>query len=89
MTNLNVAVKAGKTFLLFRRVSYGEKETPMEEREYRLQGVSKGPVGTRREIKEFMQKITLKDKFDGVLLVDKKDGDPAKNFQECILTDKL
>ena len=89
MMNLDVAVKAGKTFLLFERVSYGEKGTPIIEREYRLRGVLRGPVGTRREIKEFMRKITLKDKFDGVVLIDKKDGDPAKNFQEFILTDEL
>lgn len=89
MTDLNVAVKAGKTFLLFERVSYGEKGTPVEEREYRLRGVPMGPVGTRREIKEFMHKITLKDKFDGVVLIDRKDGDPAKDFQEFVPTDKL
>lgn len=46
MTDLNVAVKAGKTFLIFERVSYGKKGTPVEEREYRLRGGSKRPGGS-------------------------------------------
>lgn len=88
--NLNVVAKAGKVFLAFERVSYGKKGTPKGEREYRIVGIIPiSPVGTRKEIKGFMHKIILKDKFNGVVLIDKKDGDPVKDFQEFILTDDL
>lgn len=85
----NVIVHAGRVFLAFKRVSYGKKDMPKEKREYRLEGISMSPVGTRKEIKAFMRRIALSNRFDGVVLTDSKSGDPAKDFREFILTDDL
>jgi len=74
----------GKKFAGFTRVSYGKKDTPEELREYSLENVSVSPVGTRKEIKKFMQ-----DNFtemDGVML-----DDPIEYvlFREYVLTENL
>ena len=79
-------VYAGR-FLGFVRVPYGKRGTPEEKREYRLEGVLTSPVGTRKEIKDFIEK--LKDDFDGIVLIDRIDGDPDSDFREFVLTGDL
>lgn len=59
----------GKKYLGFVRVSYGKKDTPVEKREYKLEGVLTSPVGTRKEIKEFVKEVH--NSFDGVALIEK------------------
>jgi hypothetical protein len=54
--------------IIFKRVSYGKKDWPMDQREYRCNG--QGPVGCISEIVEHVmkpqniQKVLLKD-LDG------------------------
>lgn len=73
-----------KKYVGFKRVSYGKKDTPRELREYRLENVPVSPVGTRKEIKKFMED-KLKE-FDGVVLNDATDGVMAHKF---VLTENL
>jgi len=55
-----IRVTKMKTYYKVRRVSYGKKETPAEDREYRpMQG---GPVGT---IKDWIQ-YAKEQGYDGV-----------------------
>jgi len=74
----------GKKFVGFTRVSYGKKDTPEELKEYRLENVSVSPIGTRKEIKKFIQD-KLKG-FDGAVLNDATDGVMAHEF---VLTENL
>lgn len=74
-------------FLGFVRVPYGKRGTPEEKREYKLEEVLTSPVGTRKEIKDFIER--LKDDFDGVVLIDRVDGDPDSDFREFVLTRNL
>ena len=73
-----------KKFVGFIRVLYGKKDTPEELREYRLENVQTSPVGTRKEIKKFIQD-KLKG-FDGAVL-----NDPVCDvmFHEFVLTEHL
>jgi len=68
----------GKKFVGFTRVSHGKKDTPEELKEYRLENISVSPVGTRKEIKKFVQH-KLK-RFDGAVLNDATDGVIAHEF---------
>ena len=64
-----VTYKVGKKeFLGFKRVSYAEGNTPKELQEFSLEGVPASPVGTRREIQEFMKQQG--QRYAGVALVD-------------------
>jgi len=73
-----------KKFVGFIRVLYGKKDTPEELREYRLENVQTSPVGTRKEIKKFIQD-KLK-RFDGVVLNDATNGIISHEF---VLTEHL
>ena len=55
----------GSDFLLVYRVPYGKDDTPIEDREYRLEGVSS--VGNRKEWLGFAKQ----NKFKGVRFVEK------------------
>ena len=61
----------GKRLVRFNRVMYGKLETLPEKREYRIAGMSQSPVGTRKEIEEW---IRDKTSFDGFVLVDRTEG---------------
>ena len=55
-----------KKYIVFNRVNYGKVDTPMDEREYRLTNIKDSPVGTVKEIKNW-----IKDKgYDGFILND-------------------
>lgn len=74
----------GKKYVGFTRVSYGKKDTPEKLREYRLENFPVSPVGTRKEIKKFIQD-KLKG-FDGAVL-----NDPVCDvmFREFVRTEDL
>lgn len=74
----------GKKYVGFARVPYGKKNTPENLREYGLENVPVSPVGTRKEIKKFIQN-KLKG-FDGVALNDATDGIMVHEF---VLTENL
>ncbi len=42
-----------------------------EFREYRLGGITQSPVGTKAEIIKWFKDMKLKDRFKGIMLVDK------------------
>jgi len=65
---LTIYDKGEEQYLGFSRVSYGKADTPEDKREYYLEGTKDSPVGTRKEIEEFLrQKFP---EFDGVVLND-------------------
>ena len=64
-----ITYKVGKKeFLGFKRVPYGQEDTPKELQEFSLEGVPASPVGTRKEIQEFMKQQG--QQYAGVALVD-------------------
>jgi len=63
-----VYASKGKRYIGFKRVNYGKATTPVDKREYRLEGIPSSPVGMRQEIKEFMLKRL--PQYDGVALID-------------------
>jgi hypothetical protein len=49
----HISEYTGADFLAVERVPYGKDDTPVDEREYKLQGHPESPVGTRKEWDEF------------------------------------
>jgi len=68
----------GKKYVGFKRVPYGKKDTPDEDKEYRLEKVRSSPVGNRKEIKKLMKEQL--SQFDGVVLIDNLFGCDIKEF---------
>ena len=58
-------------YIIFQRVSYGKPTTPVALREYRPIASVNSPVGTKREIEEWLLTSTHQLVFKGFILVDK------------------
>jgi hypothetical protein len=52
-----------KAILLAKRVSYGNKKTPVKDREYKLYNMPSSPVGTKTEWRKWAKEHNVRIRF--------------------------